>query len=171
MKGFASRFSKLIAGYMVAFFLSISIILFLAGLTSCENKEKVIKIGNKGVLSGDDRFYGQDQTASLEIAAGELSPVKIGGFDYRIDLITKDDEGNAEKAFLTAQEFVEENVVAVIGSTFNGTTKASIPVYAEYGIPIITPSSQGVEISIGFSNFYRMIINNSQKVENIANLL
>jgi len=157
--------------YLVIFLLLFFIFMTAFSFFSCESKEKVIKIGNQGVMSGGDRFYGQDQTISLEIAASELSPVKVGGFDYRIDLITKDDEGNAEKAFLISQELVEENAVAVIGSTFNGTTKASIPVYAEYGIPIVTPSAQGVEISIGFNNFYRMIINNSQKIENIADFI
>src|SRR4030065_925450 len=105
-----------------------AIIVSAFSFSACENKEKVIKIGNQAVLSGEDKFFGEDQLISLKLAISELSPVKIGGFDSRLDLISKDDEGNAEKAFLIAQEQVEENVSAVIGSTFNGTTKASIPV-------------------------------------------
>ena len=123
------------------------IILLLFNFSACESKEKVIKIGNQSVLSGEDKFYGEDQLISLSMAAAELSPVRIGGFDYTIELVTKDDEGNAEKAFLIAQEFVEENAAAVIGSTFNGTTKASLPVYSELNIPFITPSAQGENIS------------------------
>jgi len=138
---------------------------------SCESKEKYIRIGNQAVFSGDDKFFGEDQLISLSIAASELSPVRIGGFNYKINIITKDDEGNAERAFLIAQEFADEGVSAVIGSTFNGTTKASLPVYSEFNIPLITPSSQGEEISRGFNNFFRMIINNGQKVENIANFI
>jgi ABC-type branched-subunit amino acid transport system substrate-binding protein len=125
-------------------FLSASILLafiLLFNFSACESKEKVIKIGNQSVLSGEDKFYGEDQLISLSMAAAELSPVRIGGFDYTIELVTKDDEGNAEKAFLIAQEFVAENAVAVIGSTFNGTTKSSIPVYSELNIPFITPSA------------------------------
>ncbi len=151
---------------------SLLLIIFLAfNFSACEGQEKVIKIGNQAVFSGEDKFYGDDQLISLSLAASELSPVRVGGFDYRIDLITKDDEGNAEKAFLIAQEFLEEGVTAVVGSTFNGTTKASVPVYAEFNIPIITPSSQGNDISMGSPNFYRMIINNSQKIENIASFI
>jgi len=147
------------------------IFLLLFNFSGCESKEKVIKIGNQSVLSGADKFYGEDQLISLSMATAELSPVRIGGFDYRIELVTKDDEGNAEKAFLIAQEFVQENAVAVIGSTFNGTTKSSIPVYSELNIPFITPSAPGEDISGGYQNFYRMIINNSQKIENIASFL
>jgi len=153
------------------FFSLLLVFLMLFNFSACEGQEKVIKIGNQAVLSGDDKFYGDDQLISLSMAASELSPVRIGGFDYRIDLITKDDEGNAEKAFLIAQEFVAENAAAVIGSTFNGTTQSSIPVYSELNIPLITPSAPGEDISGGYQNFYRMIINNSQKIENIAGFL
>jgi branched-chain amino acid transport system substrate-binding protein len=154
--------------------LSVALILVLIltfNFTACENREKVIKIGSQAVLSGEDKFFGEDQIISLELAVSELSPVKIGGFDYRLDLVSKDDEGNAEKAFLIAQELVEENVSAVIGSTFNGTTKASVPVFAEFNIPIITPSAPGLDIALGYSNFFRVIMNNKQRVENIVNFL
>jgi branched-chain amino acid transport system substrate-binding protein len=154
-----------------AFILIISIGLTLINFSGCQSHEKVIKIGNQAALSGDDKFFGDDQLISLSLAVSELSPVRVGGFDYKINLVSKDDGGNSEKAFLVAQELVEENVSAVIGSTFNGTTKASIPVYAEYNIPIISPSAQGLELSRGFSNFFRVIMNNQQKIENIANFL
>ena len=147
----------------------VSILIF--NFTACENREKVIKIGSQAVLSGEDKFFGEAQLVSLELAVSELSPVKIGGFDYRLDLVSKDDEGNAEKAFLIAQELVEENVTAVIGSTFNGTTKASIPVFAEFNIPIITPSAQGLDIALGYNNFFRVIMNSKQRIENIVNFL
>ncbi|MBE3094070.1 MAG: branched-chain amino acid ABC transporter substrate-binding protein [Actinobacteria bacterium] len=147
----------------------VSILTF--NFTACENREKVIKIGSQAVLSGEDKFFGEDQLVSLKLAVSELSPVKIGGFDYRLDLVSKDDEGKAEKAFLIAQELVEENVSVVIGSTFNGTTKASIPVFAEFNIPIITPAAQGLDIALGYSNFFRVIMNSKQRVENIVNFL
>ena len=156
----------------VVLFVSILLVIFLTfNFSACDNQEKVIKVGNQAVFSGEDKFYGDDQLISLSLAVSELSPVMVGGFEYRIELINKDDEGNAEKAFLISQEFVEEGITAVIGSTFNGTTKASAPVYAEFNIPIITPSAQGNDISGGLQNFYRMIINNSQKVENIASFI
>ncbi len=149
----------------------ISVLILTFNFTACDSRERVIKIGSQAVLSGEDKFFGEDQLVSLMLAVSELSPVKIGGFDYRIDLVSKDDEGNAEKAFLIAQELVDENVSAVIGSTFNGTTKASIPVFAEFNIPIITPSAQGLDIELGYSNFFRVIMNSKQRVENIVNFL
>ncbi len=156
---------------IVIFFLLSVILIMTINFSACDSQEKIIKIGNQAVFSGGDKFYGDDQLISLKLAVSELSPVRVGGFDYRIEVISKDDEGNAERAFLIAQEFVEERVAAVIGPTFNGTTKASVPVYAEFNIPVITPSAQGNDISRGMPNFYRMIINNSQKIENIADFI
>jgi len=157
--------------YIIFSMALILVLILIFNFTACENREKVIKIGSQAVLSGEDKFFGEAQLVSLELAVSELSPVKIGGFDYRLDLVSKDDEGNAEKAFLIAQELVEENVTAVIGSTFNGTTKASIPVFAEFNIPIITTSAQGLDIALGYSNFFRVIMNSKQRIENIVNFL
>ena len=147
------------------------ILIFSFNFTACGPRERIIKIGNQTVLSGEYKSYGEEQLVSIELAASELSPVRIGGFKYKIDVVTKDDEGNAEKAFLVSQGMVEEDVVGVIGSTFDGTTKVSIPIYMEYNIPIITPSAQKTELSKVGDNFFRVIINNKQKVENIAGFI
>lgn len=144
------------------------VLLFSFNFTACEPKERIIKIGNQAVLSGDYKFYGEDQFISIKLAAYELSPVRIGGFEYSIDVITKDDEGNVEKAYLVSKELIDEGALAVVGSTFNGTTKVSIPVYMEYNIPVISPSAQETELSRVGENFFRPIINNKQKIENIA---
>lgn len=157
------------------FFLLVLIIFTLiylsVNLGACEPRKRVIKIGNQAVLSGEYRSFGEDQLVSIKLAASKLSPVRIGGFDYEIEVVTKDDEGNPEKAFLVAQEMVDEGVAGVIGSTFDGTTKVSVPVYEEYGIPIISPYAQKTEIS-GMGNiFFRMVMNNEQKIENIADFI
>src|SRR4030065_1378830 len=146
-------------------------IFLLINLQACESGQRVIKIGNQSVLSGEYRSFGEDQLVSVELAVSKLSPVRIGGFDYEIEVITKDDEGNPEKAFLVAQEMVDEGVAGVIGSTFDGTTIASVPVYDESGIPIISPSAQDPEISGAGDVFFRMVMNNEQKVENIADFI
>ncbi len=147
------------------------IILSAMNFSACDTRERIIKIGNQAVLSGQYKSFGEDQLVSMELAISKISPVSIGGFDYKIKLITKDDEGNPEKAFLIAREMVDQGVVAVIGSTFDGTTKVSIPVYGEYNIPIITPFAQKIDIAAGSNNFFRMIINNKQKIENIADFI
>ncbi len=148
-----------------------TLIYLSVNLGACEPGKRVIKIGNQAVLSGEYRSFGEEQLVSVELAASKLSPVRIGGFDYEIEVVTKDDEGNPEKAFLVAQEMASEEVAAVIGSTFDGTTKVSIHVYEEYGIPVISPYAQKTEISKMGNIFFRMVMNNEQKIENIADFI
>ncbi len=145
----------------------------IAGLniSSCDTRERIIKIGNQAVLSGDYRSFGEEQLVSLKLAISKISPIRIGGFEYNIELISRDDEGNPEKAFLIAQELVDQGVSMVIGSTFDGTTRVSIPVYEEYNIPLISPFSQKTETAREGDNFFRVIINNKQKIENIADFI
>ncbi|MCJ7665509.1 MAG: branched-chain amino acid ABC transporter substrate-binding protein [Actinobacteria bacterium] len=159
------------AGAGIAVLVILIVLLSTLNLTACDTRERIIKIGNQAVLSGEYRSFGEDQLVSMELAISKISPVSIGGFDYKIEMVTKDDEGNPEKAFLVAREMIDQGAVAVIGSTFDGTTKVSIPVYGEYNIPIITPFAQKTDISAEGNNFFRMIINNRQKTENIADFI
>jgi len=137
----------------------------------CAQKERIIKIGSQSVLSGEFKYYGQEQLVSINLAAKELAPVSIGGFNYKISVVSKDDEGNAEKAYLVSQEMVQENVSGVIGSTFNATTKAALPNYQEFNIPMISTSASGTDLSKNGINFFRVIINNDQVIENTAGFI
>jgi branched-chain amino acid transport system substrate-binding protein len=154
-------------------YIGILILFFVCtiNITGCSQRERIIKIGSQNVLTGDYKNYGQEQLVSMNIAARELAPVRIAGFDYKISIISKDDEGNAEKSYLVSQEMVQENVSGVIGSSFNATTKAALPIYQEYNIPMVTPSAAGTDLEKTGSNFFRVIINNNQVVENTANFI
>jgi len=141
------------------------------GNAGCSQRERIIKVGSQNVLSGEYEYYGQEQLVSMNLAAKELAPVSIGGFNYKISVVSKDDEGNAEKAYLVSQEMVQENVSGVIGSTFNATTKAALPNYQEFNIPMISTSASSTDLSKTGTNFFRVIINNDQVVENIAGFI
>ncbi|MEI7616526.1 MAG: branched-chain amino acid ABC transporter substrate-binding protein, partial [Actinomycetota bacterium] len=156
--------------FIYSFFLVIIFTLSF-GNTGCSQRERIIKIGSQSVLSGEFKYYGQEQLISMNIAAKELAPVSVGGFNYKISVVSKDDEGSAEKAYLVSQELIQENVAGVIGSTFNATTKAALPNYQEFNIPMISTSASGTDLSKSGSNFFRLIINNDQIVENAANFI
>ncbi|MBN2073327.1 MAG: branched-chain amino acid ABC transporter substrate-binding protein [Actinobacteria bacterium] len=159
------------AGIFIPVLIILFSIILALNFSACSSRERIIRIGNQAVLSGDYRSFGEEQLVSMELAISKLSPVRVGGFDYNIELVTLDDEGNPEKAFLVAQEMVEQGVVAVVGSTFDGTTKVSIPVFDEYDIPLISPFAQKTDVSGTGDNFFRMIINNKQKIDNISGFL
>jgi len=159
------RKSILISAYIVFMILVLTLSL---NITGCSQRERIIKIGSQSVLSGDYKYYGQEQLVGMNLAAKELAPVSIGGFDYKISVISKNDEGSAEKSYLVSQEMVQENVSGVIGSSFNATTKAALPIYQEFNIPMISPSASGTDLNKAGSNFFRLIIDNNQVVENVA---
>ena len=168
------KFKKIFFTYVKSFSVAsilLILIFFSIYINGCESRERVIKIGNQCALSGEYKSFGEEQTLSIELAISKLSPVRIGGFDYDIKIITKDDEGNPEKAFLVAQEMVDSGVSAVIGSTFDGTTESSLTVYKEYGIPLVSPFAQKTEVNDTRDIFFRMIISNKQKIENIAKFI
>ncbi|MHB1347539.1 MAG: branched-chain amino acid ABC transporter substrate-binding protein [Candidatus Humimicrobiaceae bacterium] len=154
--------------YVCLFIMLLTLSMFNAG---CSQRERIIKIGSQNVLSGEYNYYGQEQLVSMNLAAKELAPVSIGGFNYKISVVSKDDEGNAEKAYLVSQEMVQENVSGVIGSTFNATTKAALPNYLEFNIPMISTSASSTDLSKAGTNFFRVIINNDQVVENVAGFI
>jgi branched-chain amino acid transport system substrate-binding protein len=164
-------FSSLSVRLFFLVLITVLLICLSINLMSCYQGRRVIKIGNQAVLSGEYKSFGEDQLVSIMLAASKLSPVRIGGFDYEIEIVTKDDKGDPEEAFLAAQEMVKEEVAGIIGSTFNGTTEFSIPVYEEYGIPIVSPSAQKTELSEMGDNFFRLVINSKQKIENIASFI
>jgi hypothetical protein len=60
-----------------AFILIISIGLTLINFSGCQSHEKVIKIGNQAALSGDDKFFGDDQLISLSLAVSGLEGLII----------------------------------------------------------------------------------------------
>jgi branched-chain amino acid transport system substrate-binding protein len=157
------------------FFTYACLFIFILAVSSnnigCSQRERIIKIGSQNALSGEYKYYGQEQLVSMNLAAKELAPVSIGGFNYKISVVSKDDEGNAEKAYLVSQEMVQENVSGVIGSTFNATTKAALPIYQEFSIPMISTSASGTDLSKAGTNFFRIIINNDQVVENAAGFI
>jgi len=157
--------------YFIYSCLFIIIIALSFGNIGCSQRERIIKIGSQSVMSGEFKYYGQEQLVSMNIAAKEMAPVSIGGFNYKISVVSRDDEGNAEKAYLVSQEMIQENVAGVIGSTFNATTKAALPNYQEFNIPMISTSASSTDLSKSGSNFFRLIINNDQIVENTADFI
>lgn len=162
---------KKIYFYISLNLLCLLFIIFVINLFGCTQREKIIEIGSQNVYSGEFKSYGQEQLVSMSLAAKELAPVIIGGYDHKISIVAKDDEGNPEKSFLVSQELIQEEVLGVIGSAFNATTKAAIPNYLEYNIPIITTSAPGDDLAKPGSNFFRVIISNNQVVENVAKFI
>ncbi len=119
---------------------------------------ETIKIGVHTSLTGGLADYGFAAAEALKLAAEDYDGFEDAeGNVYEIELVIKDDKGEPAEAPVVAQQLVDEGVVAVIGCLTSGNTNASLPIYQEAGIPLISGSATNPDITEGgeFENFFR----------------
>lgn len=97
-----------------------------------------IKIGAVLSVTGPASFLGDPEEKTLKMYVEELN-AKGGINGRKLQLITYDDGGDANKARTFATRLVEEDkVVAMVGGSTTGTTMAMVPVFEEAQIPFIS---------------------------------
>ena len=118
---------------------------FLLLLAACGGGSRPIVIGLAGAF---DDPVGRPMLLGARMAVEEIN--RAGGVRGRpIQLLEKNDYGNADSAVVAATALYSSNAVAVIGHLFSGTTLAAAPVYNSGTNPIvsISPSSSAPEVS------------------------
>lgn len=87
----------------------------------------------------------------------------------RIELLMYNDEGNPVKAAEIAAEIAQDDrVIGVIGHQTSATSETAAPVYAEAGIPVITPTATADQIGVGNDWFFRTVFDNSTEGQGLA---
>ena len=87
----------------------------------------------------------------------------------RIELINYDDEGNPVRAAEIAREIIaDDKVLGVIGHQTSATSEAAAPIYAEAGIPVITPTATADQIGVDNDWFFRTVFDNSEEGQGLA---
>jgi len=100
--------------------------------------QETIKIGAVLSATGPASFLGDPEEKTLKLYVDRLNAAGgVGG--RKIQLVTYDDGGDANKAKTFAQRLVEEDkVVAMVGGSTTGTTMAMIPVFEDAEVPFIS---------------------------------
>jgi branched-chain amino acid transport system substrate-binding protein len=114
-------------------------------LGACRFSHEPIRIGLAGSLSDP---VGIPMKRAAELAVEEINA--RGGVQGRLlELVERDDYADPDSAVFVATDLYEDNVSAVIGHLFSGTTLAASPVYNGGSDPVaaISPSSSSPEIS------------------------
>jgi branched-chain amino acid transport system substrate-binding protein len=107
-------------------------------LTMTAVQAQDIKIGAVLSVTGPASFLGEPEEKTLKMYVEELN-AKGGIGGRKIQLITYDDGGDANKARTFATRLVEEDkVVAMVGGSTTGTTMAMVPVFEDAQIPFIS---------------------------------
>jgi branched-chain amino acid transport system substrate-binding protein len=125
----------------------------------------VVKIGHVASTSGAVAYFGKDNENGARMAVELLNArgTKIGGKPVRFELVAEDDAGDPKQATSAAQKLVDAKVNVVIGHQTSGTTIPASKIYADAGIPQISPSATSPQYTAqGFKTAFRVVSNDKQ---------
>jgi branched-chain amino acid transport system substrate-binding protein len=125
-------------------------------------QDLIVKIGHVAPTSGNQAHLGKDNELGAKMAIDELNAkgVKIGGKTAKFVLLAEDDAADPKQGTAAAQKLVDEKVNGVIGHLNSGTTIPASKIYADAGIPQISPSSTNpVFTHQGYKTAFRVVAN------------
>ena len=137
----------------------------LCALAAC-NSSKPITVGLAGAF---DDPVGRPMKLGAELAVEEINAA--GGVNGRpIELLERNDYGDADSAVVAAAALYASKAVAVIGHLFSGTTLAAAPVYNGGANPIvaISPSSSAPEVRQAGPWIFRVCPSDNEHGEALA---
>jgi branched-chain amino acid transport system substrate-binding protein len=130
-----------------------------------------VKIGSASPLTGPQAHIGIDIRNGVQLAIEDLNAqgVEIGGKKVRFEMVAEDDEANPTKATTVAQKFVDAKVAAVVGHFNSGASIPASKVYADGGVPQISPSSTNPDYTLkGFKTTFRVVAHDGQQGPTLA---
>lgn len=100
--------------------------------------QETIKIGAVLSTTGPASFLGDPADKTLKLYVDRINAAG-GVLGKKLQLVTYDDGGDANKAKTFAQRIVEEDkIVAMVGGSTTGTTMAMIPVFEDAEVPFVS---------------------------------
>jgi branched-chain amino acid transport system substrate-binding protein len=124
----------------------VGLILLASLMGACHPKEKKVKIALAVPLTGDIASLGQGIKRAVTMAIDDANSSHI--FSYPIELVAFDDRSDPKEAVSVANRIVaDRSVVAVIGHFNSGCSIPASRVYAQAGIPMLSPASSNPELT------------------------
>lgn len=99
-----------------------------SALVTAGSAADVIKIGVQAPITGKYANEGQSIDNGVRLVVEQIN-AKGGVLGKKIEVVSCDDEGTAQKAAICARKLVNEDVLAVIGSYTSGATEAAQTTY------------------------------------------
>ena len=111
--------------------------------TSAVQAQEVVRIGHVAPISGASAHLGKDNENGARMAIEELNAkgFTINGKKVTLQLLMEDDAADPKQGTAAAQKLVDARVQGVIGHLNSGTTVPAARIYAQAGIPQISPSA------------------------------
>ncbi|GAA4600074.1 branched-chain amino acid transport system substrate-binding protein [Actinoplanes octamycinicus] len=145
----------------------VALIGLLAGTAAC-NKDTSsdtasgsncgYKLAFFGALTGSAANLGVNIEQGFELAVNQYNEKKGSTC---IEVAKFDSQGAAEVAPGVARQLVaDKKILGIVGPPFSGESEAADPIFAEAGIPTITPSATRTSLSSkGWKIFHRAVAN------------
>lgn len=141
-----------------------------AALVTASSAEDVVKIGVQAPITGKYANEGQSIENGVRLVVDQIN-ADGGVLGKKLEVVTCDDEGQAQKAAICARKLVNEDVLAVIGSYTSGATEAAQTTYYRNET---LQTSDGTSDSLtknGYWTFFRNSFQNSAQAEFTAEYL
>ncbi len=135
-----------------------------SALVASLNAADVIKIGVQAPITGKYANEGQSIDNGVKLIVDQYN-AKGGVLGKKLEVISCDDEGVAQKAAICARKLVNAGVLAVIGSYTSGATEAAQTTYYRNGV---LQTSDGTSDSLTkhkYWTFFRNSFPNSAEAE------
>jgi len=127
---------------------------------------KTLLIGQASPLTGPQAHLGKDNENGVRLALEEINAagLALGGQKVVLALRSEDDAADPKTATTVAQKLVDEGVAGVVGHLNSGATIPAAKIYADNGIPQISPSATAIAYTTaGFKTAYRVMTNDAQQ--------
>lgn len=131
----------------------------------------VVKIGHAGPLTKKTPHLGKDNENGVALAIAETNAkkIKIDGKVLVLEMISKDDEGDALVGTTIAQQLVDSKVAAVIGHLNSGVTIPASEIYHKAGIPTVSGSATNPVITMrNMNTVFRTVARDDQQGPAVA---
>jgi branched-chain amino acid transport system substrate-binding protein len=136
---------------------------------SCSSK---LKIAYQGPLTGPDAALGINALNGVKFALKKFVAANPKA-NVDPEVYEVDDQGDPAVAAPIAPKVATEScVVALVGPSFSGASKVSLPVYLSAGLPMITPSATNPTLyDFGKSIFHRAVLTDDYQGPALARLV
>jgi len=144
----------------------LGVALFLIGVTASAQEIAIVKIGVVAPLTGPQAHQGKDIENGSRLAVEEINATNptLNGQAVRFELVVEDDQADPRTATVVAQKLADSGVKGVIGHLNSGASIPAARIYAEAGIPQVSPSSTAVAYTRqGFKTTFRVMTNDAQQ--------
>ena len=125
------------------------------------------KLGFFGALTGPNANLGINERNGAKLAIKEFN---ADNKECQVELEEFDSQGSQDQAPALAQQVIQDSaILGLIGPAFSGESRTANPIFNEAGIPVITASATGVDLSKkGWAVFHRALGNDDAQGPAIA---